>query len=175
LAIRVGFTPIRVVCQNTLSAAHTDEASKLIRIRHTSGLHDAMDNVREVMDMANAEFEATAEQYRQLARHQINSKDLAHYVRRVFELPPSKDEDEGKGKRSRIMDAVTERFESGRGNDMSGVSGTWWAAYNACTEYLSHDRGNTEESRINSLWYGDSATKNAKALQYAYNYVAAAA
>ena len=35
LAVRCGFTPIRVVCQNTLSMAHASDACKLIRIKHT--------------------------------------------------------------------------------------------------------------------------------------------
>src|SRR4051794_34975099 len=40
-SLRVGFTPIRVVCANTLSLAHADAAgSRLIRVRHTSRLQD---------------------------------------------------------------------------------------------------------------------------------------
>lgn len=35
-ATRVGFTPIRIVCWNTVSAAHRDTASKLLKVRHTS-------------------------------------------------------------------------------------------------------------------------------------------
>jgi len=31
--------------------------------------------------------------------------------------------------------------------------------------------GKTEESRLDSLWYGDGAAKNANALQLAYQYV----
>src|SRR5882672_774583 len=64
LAVRVGFTPIRVVCQNTLSMAHGSEASKLIRVKHTREIHQNLENIRTVMDLANQEFEATAEQYR---------------------------------------------------------------------------------------------------------------
>jgi hypothetical protein len=67
LAVRVGFTPVRVVCANTLSMAHGSDASKLIRVRHSKSLHENLANIREVMNLANAEFEATAEQYRLLA------------------------------------------------------------------------------------------------------------
>ena len=61
LAVRAGFTPIRVVCQNTLSMAHGSDAGRLIRIRHTRDVLENLANVREIMDLANAEFEATAE------------------------------------------------------------------------------------------------------------------
>jgi len=167
LAVRVGFTPIRVVCQNTLNMAHHDDASKLIRIRHTSGLAETMERVRETMNMADAMFEATADQYRVLASRQLSRRDLATYVSRIFDLDPP-DGEEGKG---RVQEAVRQAFETGAGNEMPGVRGTWWAAYNAVTDYLSHTRGSSEESRLNSLWYGDGAQKNAKALDLAYQYV----
>jgi hypothetical protein len=63
----VGFTPIRVVCANTLALAHADRAgSKLIRVRHTRRLADNLEALREVLDLADQEFTATAEQYRRL-------------------------------------------------------------------------------------------------------------
>ena len=36
------------------------------------------------MDLANQEFEATAEQFRHLARRGVNRADLRKYVRRVL-------------------------------------------------------------------------------------------
>jgi phage/plasmid-like protein (TIGR03299 family) len=82
LAVRVGFTPIRVVCNNTLCMAHESEASKLIRVRHTSRILENLDSVREIMDLANKEFVATIEQYRELAKKDINAKDLDETPRR---------------------------------------------------------------------------------------------
>jgi len=84
MAIRVGFTPIRVVCANTLAMAVSDKGSKLLRVRHTKNVADVMLKVRDIMNAADAAFEATAEQYRALARCAINSADLAKYVRLVF-------------------------------------------------------------------------------------------
>ena len=47
LAIRVGFTPIRVVCHNTLSMAHKADASKLIRLKHSKNVHTNLENLKE--------------------------------------------------------------------------------------------------------------------------------
>ena len=76
LAVRAGFTPIRVVCQNTLAMAHGSDASTLIRAKHTKEILMNLANIREVMSLANQQFEASAEQYRRLARKSINQADL---------------------------------------------------------------------------------------------------
>src|SRR5262249_13163268 len=77
-AVRVGFTPIRVVCSNTLRMAHDadDEATRLIKVLHTKNVLVALDRLREMMNVANASFEATAEQYRKLAAFRISRADL---------------------------------------------------------------------------------------------------
>jgi phage/plasmid-like protein (TIGR03299 family) len=80
LAVRIGFTPVRVVCANTLAMAHGADASKLLRVKHTRDVHENLANIRVIINLANAEFQATAEQYRLLARKSINQEDLERYV-----------------------------------------------------------------------------------------------
>jgi hypothetical protein len=119
------------------------------------------------MNLANQNFEATADQFRQLARKQINRADLEKYVKVCLgENPAAKLEDLSTRKQNQIADVI-HLFESGRGMDMKGVKGTVWAAYNAVTEYLTHNAGNNADSRYNSLWFGQNATRNQIALQEA--------
>lgn len=164
LAIRVGYTPIRVVCQNTLSMAHGCDASKLIRIKHTKDVHENLANIREVMDLANSEFEATAEQYRLLARKSINRADLRRYVKKVFQV---KDDRKGSTRLKNIMEGIVDLAEAGRGNALPSVSGTLWTAYNGVAEWLGYQRGNSQGNRLNSLWFGDGACLNRRALEIA--------
>jgi hypothetical protein len=58
-------------------------------------------------------------------------------------------------------------FEEGIGNDIDGVAGSLWAAYNAVTEFTTHHRGHSANSRLNSLWFGDSKKVNERALKAA--------
>ena len=67
LAVRVGFTPIRVVCSNTLAQSHAADASKRNRVRHRGDVVGSLAAIREVLNLANQQFEATADQYRTLA------------------------------------------------------------------------------------------------------------
>jgi phage/plasmid-like protein (TIGR03299 family) len=164
LAVRVGFSPIRVVCANTLALAHHADASKLIRVRHSKSLHENLANIREVMNLANAEFEASAEQYRLLARRDIAQADLRKYVRRVLKLD---DQEQVSTRTSNQIENIVRLFETGRGNDLPSISGSYWAAYNAVSEFLGYERGRSQQSRLDSLWFGEAASMNRHALQVA--------
>jgi phage/plasmid-like protein (TIGR03299 family) len=164
LAVRVGFTPVRVCCSNTLAMAHGSDASKLIRCKHTKDLPQNLANIREVMDVANQEFEATAEQYKLLARKSVNQADLRKYVKRVLGVEEGQ---EPSTRMKNVMEEITRLFEVGRGNDLPSVRSTYWSAYNGLTEWLSYQRGRNPESRLNSLWFGDSAALNKHALETA--------
>jgi phage/plasmid-like protein (TIGR03299 family) len=195
-AVRVGFTPIRVVCANTLAMAHKDSSSKLIRVRHSKQVNKNVDAIRDIINIANADFEATAEQFRFLASRHINANDLRKYVTVVLKL----DEKENISTRSRnmildierrftsmvgadfdfankekeILEAVTENFEAGRGTENKRSRGTYWTAYNAVNEYLNYERGNSKETRLNSLWFGVNAASNKFALDTALDMANAA-
>lgn len=204
LAGRVGFTPIRVVCHNTLSMAIDGGESRLLRVRHTKNAKNALEKIREIMNLANRSFEATAAQYRQLAAHQVHEGDLEKYVNLVFrpaktakekahedainalgavegdgslaallDKPLAEREDIGTADRraSRVLESISELFEGGRGNNLPGVRGTWWAAYNAVTEYTTHHRGRSDESRLQSM-FSDGAAINRRALAVASDFAA---
>ena len=115
--------------------------------------------------MANQEFEATANVYRFLASRSVSTTDLEKYVKIVFDA--NKPEDEISTRTKNILLKVTDLFESGKGNDLEGVRGTYWAAYNAVSEYLNYTKGRTSNNRIDSLWFGQNGTMNRKALAQA--------
>jgi hypothetical protein len=116
------------------------------------------------MDLANREFEATAEQYRLLARKSINQDDLRKYVNRVLRL---KDSDEVSSRTRSIMEEIIGLAESGRGNELPSIRGTFWAAYNGVTEWLGYHRGRSQQNRLDSLWFGEGAGLSRHALETA--------
>jgi phage/plasmid-like protein (TIGR03299 family) len=167
MAVRAGFSSIRVVCANTLAAAHEGQASKLLRVRHTENTAKTLDEVRDIMDLGRREFVASTEKMRALARKGVNVEDLKEYVRLVFQPKVTMTtETEQKAKCDRLMGKIIPLFEVGRGNDMPGVKGTMWAAYNAVNEYLGWERGRND-TRLDSLWFGDGANVNRRAFDLA--------
>ena len=163
MAVRVGFTPIRVVCANTLSMSHNNAQSQLIRVRHSGNVVENLELIRETMDMANAKFEAQAEQYRFLASRQINKSDLKKYIEVVFGMAPETE----RKRSSAVMENVLQMFDKGRGNDIDSIKGTYWAAYNAAIEYMQYESGKDRDARLDKNWFGQNVSKNNLALQTA--------
>lgn len=179
LSCAIGFTPIRVVCQNTLSAALGASASKIVRVRHTRNIAEAVKKIGEIIDARNRAFEATAEQMRELVRMQVDADTLERYVRLVFDRPErgtdEEDLDRETDERKRLTSKVIPLFENGRGTDIQGVRGTMWGAYNAVTEYVSHHRGKDQERRVEQLWFAEGARLTNRAFKVANDLARAAA
>lgn len=167
-SIRVGYTPIRVVCANTMAQAHGPGVSSLIRIRHTRSSQTNLEQVRETMNLIDATFEATAEQYRFLASRNFNQQDIQAYVKRMLDVEGTPDEDISTRTKN-IIEDIMERIE-GPMQNIDGVRGTWWAAYNGVNERLNYESGRNASNRMDSLWFGANATFNNRALATALEF-----
>lgn len=166
LALRVGLTPVRVVCNNTLTAALG--GGGLITIRHTRNVDGMLGDARAAIVREITGFNAAAEGWRFLASKSCDDDDLESYVRGVFACASverlltgeatARDSDG-----SRVLGKIRELWEDGRG----ARPGTWWAAYNAVTEYLTHERGQDGERRFAALHFGEARKLNTRALSLA--------
>ena len=162
-SVRVGFCPIRVVCANTLAMGH--KAGQLLRLRHTSSLQATLNEVRDIVNTANQQFEATAEQYRALAARPISPADVGKYVRQVvLDVPADTPYDNLSTRKANVLQDVIDRYHSPIGGQYISNRPTWWKAYNAVTEHLSYAAGRNDNTRLKSLWYGDNQKRSEKAL-----------
>jgi phage/plasmid-like protein (TIGR03299 family) len=164
-AISAGFTPVRVVCNNTLTAANVHGKSKQLKIRHTQSAKYTLEMVRDTMNLVNQSFEATAEQFQYLAKHIVTKQQVIDYVKLIFG-------DTGSTRNTNQLDRVVWLWENGQGAQLPGVRGTAWAMYNATTEYITHESSKSVDTRLRSAWYGQNSTRNALALKEAIKMVA---
>jgi hypothetical protein len=59
-------------------------------------------------------------------------------------------------------------FESGRGNDLPGIKGTLWAAYNGVTELVDHHLTyNNSDQRMEAICFGEGEDTKHRALDAA--------
>ena len=178
MSVVVIVTPIRVVCMNTLRASLA--GANQIRIPHTKGAGDALKTVQETILRVDAQFEKAAEIFRKLASIKIKSdKQLRAYVDAVFKVVKKDEQTDDsfagllakaphaprerepgdfitQETKSRVYDEVQQLLTGGKGNDLPGVKGTAWAAYNAVTEYNTWKRGRTMDARLDQLWLKNS-------------------
>jgi phage/plasmid-like protein (TIGR03299 family) len=167
-ALRMHFTPVRVVCQNTLNLAQSGRGKgEGIAIRHTAGAAGAVQEAQRALGLAVKFYDGFDKTANELAARPC-SRDA---VKAYFEaLIPDNVEAENKTRTENIRKALEHNFAHGAGNDLPGISGSWWAALNAVTEYVDHDRstrGETEterrSNRLESLWFGSGARVKAQA------------
>lgn len=149
-AIRVGLTPQRIVCKNTLTMAIKSDVSKLIRVKHTSKAKQNIDNIRESIDLVRRDFFASIELYRKLSNKAINQADLRKYVRFFFDIPDTMIENNIPKRTMNQMLKVYQRYEF----ELSVAGATWWNAWNSCNWFLNHEYGRSAENRLDSLWFG---------------------
>jgi hypothetical protein len=50
------------------------------------------------------------------------------------------------------------------GSELPGVAGTRWAMLNAVTELVDHERGRSNNTRMESAWFGTGAALKARAV-----------
>ena len=158
------FTAIRVVCNNTITAAVGGEADtekgylkSAIRVLHSERF-DA-DAVRLQLGIVANQFERFLVQSRQLAGVPMTTTEADAFVAELL-----KPYHQGKTAvtDSRAYKRIIQLFEGAAiGSDIDGVTGTRWGMLNAVTELVDHERGRSDNTRLESAWFGTgSALKN---------------
>jgi phage/plasmid-like protein (TIGR03299 family) len=158
LAIRIGCTLVRVVCNNTMSAALSlgDGNGSLFRVTHTSNALARLDDAADQIEMIDSRLSAAGEAYRELARHDVTGGEqtIVDYVGAVY---GQSEEDVRRGRR---LPLISELFETGRGQELKGSRGTWFGLLNAITESETHGKdGKPTASRaVRNMWGAGAAT-----------------
>lgn len=136
--LEVMFTNIRVVCNNTLTAAVTGSRSK-VSIRHTSQWRVRADQAHTLLHESKAYWDQMKSVSQHLARTSVSRVEVGAFLEAMF---PSPKEPTPKSKATfqKQRNKVMELMETGRGSDIPGVRGTAWGLWNAYTEYLDHEK-----------------------------------
>jgi phage/plasmid-like protein (TIGR03299 family) len=149
-SIVAGFTPVRVVCQNTLNAAINGMVSK-VRIRHTRNAARALSEAHRIMGIANQSFDRISEMFEGFSRKQLNIESFKLYLDKVF--PTQADNTK---RMDNIKGEVTRLFEGeAKGHELPGFDGHLWGAYNSIAEYV--DFRKKSKNRLFSVWMGQGS------------------
>lgn len=166
-ALRVLFTPVRVVCQNTLSSALRQGENQGVSIRHEGNLAAKLQQAQEVLGFAHRFYDDAAAQIDRLASHYPSTEQLKQFFLALY---PDPEDEKSNSRAKNIRDELHRLFEEGIGHDDPSIKGTMWTALNSVTEYCDHHRcgRGTHDSdrasrRLNSIWFGSGANLKARA------------
>ena len=171
------FTAIRVVCNNTITAAvggysngrvikgesekNTGYLKSAVRVLHSERFDP--DAVRLQLGIVANAFEGFLVQSRQLAGQGMDQADADTFVAELLRPYHSSARPVTESKAYvRIMQLFNGQAI---GSDLAGVAGTRWAMLNAVTELVDHERGRSNNTRIESAWFGTGAALKARAAE----------
>lgn len=145
------FTSIRVVCNNTLSAADGEEAPSRVTLTHGAEFDQSL--MRDKLGIVVSGFEGMMDKYRALARKGVSSEYAREFTNTLF--PAAYNQQTNTYKESRGFKRVLELFDgAGMGASNQGVYGTRWGLLNAVTQYVDHERGHNVDTRMTNAWFG---------------------
>ena len=171
-------TPIRVVCNNTLTAALGGKWSKTadVYVRHNRNASIRIEEARRALGLIHKKVDQTKEAYTALAATPLDPVGAVGYFRRVFPRPVAESSNvslEAKLARwEEHQQKLLQLFETGQGNQLPGVSRTVWAGYNAVTQWTDHtypmlQSGKVSATRTQSVLFGSYADLKRRALSEA--------
>lgn len=155
------FTPIRVVCNNTITLALDRDAKAGVRVLHRERF-DA-DKVRTELGIVQDSYERFMFDARRLAGEAMSETACDAFVQ---ELMQPYQQGAKPVNESRAYKRIIELFRGAAiGSDIPGVAGTRWQALNAVTQLVDHERGRSANTRLESAWFGTGATIKNRALE----------
>lgn len=169
-ALRVLFTSVRVVCQNTLHLALRHGHRQGVSISHKGNLTSKVRHARDVLGLAHEVYADAEVKIDRLASHTPNAVELDAFFQALVPDPIDGDPTRARNTRGELH----RLFEEGTGQDIPEVRHTTWAAVNAVTELVDHHRstrgGNPldrSRQRLQPAWFGQGAALKSRAWELA--------
>ncbi|HEY4417355.1 MAG TPA: DUF932 domain-containing protein [Verrucomicrobiae bacterium] len=76
-SVSIKFTPVRVVCQNTLTLALNDGSAW--RVSHHSDIHQKLKQANQMLGLIHERFDDMEQTFQAMSRVKLNSDRLAQY------------------------------------------------------------------------------------------------
>jgi phage/plasmid-like protein (TIGR03299 family) len=180
-AMIMQFTPIRVVCWNTLNFAlgsGLHGKAGAFRMWHSQKFDDAMKARAETtLGLAQTQMGEFEQAALLLTKARAKPSDVEDYFCEVLKFNPKakaaakarkkKAEEEQAAKEPRKLEHFRQALTHAPGSALPTATGTWWGALNAVTYVVDHNEGRERSTALRSAWLGTSAVLKRRALDLA--------
>ena len=157
----VRFTPIRVVCNNTLTLSLNTRVEKMVKFDHRREFDG--DVVKEALGVAKEKLAKYKEMAAFLGSKKAAGEDVVSYFKRIFPLTTDRFNPDAEPSRSAKLAMDILETQPGA----SFAAGTWWQPFNAVTYMTDHLLGKSVDNRLKSSWYGHNRKVKTEALELA--------
>jgi len=165
----VRFTPIRVVCNNTLSLSLEQQAARSVKVGHRTQF-DAS-TVKKALGIASNKLQTYKEMAEFLGSKRYNIDTLIQYYNDVFPRATDKrvmNQPLSLETLSKNAKSCYDVIETQPGAKYA--EGSWWQAFNSYTFVTDHFQGRNADNRLYSSWFGGNQLKKRNALTTAIKY-----
>ena len=163
-AVDIRFTPVRVVCNNTLTLSLGQQAQNAVKLNHRKEFEP--EGVKQVLGLATKHMDEYKDTARFLGSKQVSDAEFKKFLTEIFGASRKED------KLTRSAQMAYEALHTQPGAEFA--QGSWWSALNAVTYVTDHQLGRAGDTRLNSIWYGATRTKKIEAVKKAVQYAEAA-
>lgn len=168
-SIDIRFTPIRVVCNNTLTFALDSMSDRQVKVGHRT-VFDAS-SVKETLGIATDTMQKYKEVAAFLGSKRFTQDTYIEYLNSVFPRTSDKRIRSGMDKieqMSRNAKLCYDALEQQPGAEYA--EGSWWQAFNSVTFITDHVQGRNQENRLANSWFGYNQTRKREALKTAIEF-----
>ena len=184
-SMTIKLTPIRVVCNNTLTMALQDSGTASFRMPHVREFGtDVIQAAEEALGLSAQAMTEFRTNSTLLSKTKAKHSDVLDYVAEIYQpqmIAEYRNEqllrESGKAigeqaplieKLNKFPSLVVDALEQSPGANLKSARGTWWGALNAVTYVEDHLReSQTEGNALHSAWFGAAANRKSKALSLA--------
>jgi phage/plasmid-like protein (TIGR03299 family) len=162
-------TITRVVCNNTYTlAVNNFSVESGIKIRHTRNIKSKVDIARDRLKIVNTQITEYNDQANYLASVSVDLNQFKVYVERLF--PDNKDAKHNT-RTVNMRNMIMNNYDD---NEFKETNGTAWAAFNAVTRFVDHQRStkggddnDRKNNRMESVLFTTGAAKKRQAFELA--------
>lgn len=169
--MRIMFTPIRVVCNNTLTMALSNATGRGEFALHHSQTFDS-DAAKGALGLAKGQLDEFKEVSNFLASKQVKEDALRQYFNVLWPTKSKQIVANDNSELSNTAEAAMTIFHEQPGANLH--PNTWWNAFNTVTYITDHVTGRSDNTRLRRAWFGDGKNLKTEALQLAVDQARAA-
>jgi phage/plasmid-like protein (TIGR03299 family) len=167
--IIAGFTPIRVVCNNTLTAALKKLDNK-VSISHTASAESRLKEASRVMGIASKYMDEVNTTFESMTTRKLSDLEMKYFIETVMQnsIKEDKSDKEASTRMKNLVDQVYSFAISHPTQTTEAAYRTLWGAYNGISGYYNFlkDYKNADQ-KMKDMNYGYANDKIAKAFDQA--------